>query len=50
MYINFRLEAAKRVAELCQLNKEPYAELTMIVSLKQATREFSKHKGDERHD
>lgn len=42
VYINYRLEAAKRATELCQDNKEPYSNLTMIAALKQAAREFSK--------
>jgi len=42
VYINSRLEAAKRATELCQDNKEPYSRLTMIAALKQTSREFSK--------
>lgn len=44
------LEAAKRASELCQQSKEPYSNLTMVASLKQASREFSekgeKNNGD----
>lgn len=44
MPINIELLASRRAAQLCQEDKEPYGNLTMIAALKQAAREFSKDK------
>lgn len=41
MSINIELIAARRAAQICQDNKEPYNNLTMIAALKRVAREFS---------